>query len=62
MTSRALAAAGDLSVLPVNAEHCRQAMGRGTGDVQVIDLGGMDHITSEQHASPAMVCWFTTLL
>ncbi|MBR8642186.1 hypothetical protein KEF29_29805 [Streptomyces tuirus] len=59
--TRLYAASGDPSVLPVNAEHCSEAIRARGGSTELVDLGAVDHITSEQRAVPAVVRWFSGL-
>ncbi|WP_328770077.1 alpha/beta hydrolase family protein [Streptomyces sp. NBC_00286] len=58
--ARLYAAAGDPSNLPINTERCRDALRRHGGNASIVDLGDIDHVTSEQHAVPAVARWFAT--
>jgi hypothetical protein len=55
---RLFAASGDTTVTQVNAEHCASAIQAHGGNVEVIQLGHVDHGTSDILALPRIVRWF----
>lgn len=58
---RLFAARGDTTVTQVNARHCAQDIRDGGGNVQVVQLGAVDHSTSDILALPRIVRWFLRL-
>jgi hypothetical protein len=58
---RLYAASGDTTVTQVNAQQCARAIQARGGSVQLIQLGQVDHDTSDFVALPQIVRWFSEL-
>ncbi|MFD5201894.1 hypothetical protein ACFWM7_17445 [Streptomyces sp. NPDC058375] len=56
--TRLYVASGGLSVLLANPEQCRKTLRAHGGDGELIELGDIAPMTSEQHAVPSVARWF----
>jgi hypothetical protein len=58
---RLYAASGDTTVTQVNAEHCAADIRAHGGSAELVQLGPVDHDTSDFLALPRIVRWFLQL-
>lgn len=58
---RLYAARGDTTVTQVNAQHCARAISSHGGRAELVQLGPVDHDTSDFIALPQIVRWFLRL-